>query len=186
MGAFDWRNKLIARGHPRARVSEIRDKGLAKIVGRIIAFEPTIESPIFHRKCVSYVVKGVSSGRRDHVAVERELHDFIVDDETGRAFVQLRPNCHVLLGKYRETKSRLFRREELTPEAVDFFRRNNIETHGLSDYVHESVLRPGQVVVVYGRADVLDSPGRGPYCERIVTFTAREPLLITDDLSCGR
>lgn len=186
MGGFDWRSKLIARGHPRARISELHDKCLAKIVGRIIASGPMFESPIFHRTCVSYVVEGVSrGGRSDRVAVESELRDFIIDDQSGRALVQLRPNCLLMLEKYREAKNGLLRRK-LPPEAMDFFRRHDVEPRGFSDHIHEFVLEPGQVVVVYGRADVLDAPGRGPYSEPAVTFSAREPLLITDDLGCGR
>src|SRR5262249_29661819 len=107
------------------------------------------------------------------------------DDGTDRATVQVRPNSLLMLEKYRQEKGGIFR-PKLRLAAQEFFRRHNVELYGFSDYIRESVLEPGQLVVIFGRAAVLSSSERGPSGHRTVTFASREPLFITDDLRCGR
>src|SRR5262245_36717606 len=94
MDGFDWRSKLVVRGHPRGRISLLEDAKPAKIVGCIVA-QSTIQSPIFDRRCVGYTIEGKAGGRFAPVVRETMLHDFTLDDGTGQVVV--RPGKNVLL-----------------------------------------------------------------------------------------
>lgn len=72
----------------RHRIADAAGGELVRIVGTLREGPRTMEAPLSGRICAGYRVQGGVAGRQPDLFREERCHDFIVEDESGRAIVR--------------------------------------------------------------------------------------------------
>lgn len=196
----------LLAGSPRARSAklllETRHTNMAaarqgdevKLAGRVVSLDTALVSPLTRRDCVYYksVVEQLmrSDGGRQWATVAREERgcDFILQDTTGQAEVQVDRGVLVMVEAQRCLAEETY---QTVPKPLEeFLSRYGRSTHDTvgqrGDFrCWESIIRLGNAAVVYGKVQTPPSKG-APYRGQAAPMVLAAPdggrLVISDDL----
>jgi hypothetical protein len=172
------------------RIAEATHGEIVKIVGRVHPGEDALLGPLSGRSCAHWSVRiSEASQRSVRTILDRsDSVDFVVEDETGKAWVRVGARFQVVVQRDHHTESGAF----VPPGEVE---RRLLAGAGISPTTElgfnralsfeEGVLAPGELVSVLGVAQWEDAPSDEPTSSAHYRETARRKRLVIVPRSNG-
>lgn len=155
----EWQRKLMAK-LPTTPIRRART-GLVELKGQVVPLHEPMRAPMSGQLCVWYrfsVQEEFRDKRRHHkwvtIASGREEHDFLIEDETGRAIVRPKGAEFFLDDELHGVTALLNRADD---RAIDAMRRVGVKADGFFGRMRnlryvERLIPPGEELYVIGRA----------------------------------
>lgn len=192
------------RSVPLSTIAGATEGARVRIVGSVVRRERVLASPLSHRECVAFRVLVETqrrTGKSSHWVKTIDEHDevdFVLEDETGRARVEVPGGAFLIVLDHSESSGFL---NDATPELESFLSdRGHTSTSFLglnkSMRYREGALELGEKIAVVGLAHWEDDPeagaidtGAGGFRDAVrkkrlvLTASEGQPLHASDDVS---
>lgn len=187
----DHVGKRRLKSVPRTPIAEAAEGQLVKVTGTlVVADQPGLEAPVTGRSCVGYVIEikeRMQSGATanwETLVTKEDAVVFLVEDDTGRAFVKAE-GAHLVLVRDGHVQSGLL--SDHSERAKAFFAEQGTESQQAlwkkkAVRFEEGVLEPGEEVSVLGVAaweDVPEAMRGETNAARWLTLTAPPDAILT-------